>query len=96
MPPRLKRYYGRLRRSPGCGENTAYPGPLSQLADSVEVMQLGSAEDALARGRAVLADSAAGERALRFALTRAAESLEDVLRIAASRGQRLDADRVDS
>ena len=57
----------------------------------VEVMQLGSAEDVLAGGRAVLADSAAGERALRFALTRAAESLEDVLRIAVSRGRRIEA-----
>ncbi|WP_149830407.1 hypothetical protein [Streptomyces tailanensis] len=71
--------------------DTAYPGPLSQLADSVEVMQLGSAEEVLAGGRAVLADSAAGERALRFALTRAAESLEDVLRIAVSRGRRIEA-----
>ncbi|WEH17049.1 hypothetical protein [Streptomyces sp. VNUA24] len=66
--------------------DTAHPGPLSLLADSVEVSQLGSAEAVLAGSRAVLADAAAGERAVRFALTRAAESLEDVLRIAVSRG----------
>ncbi|EKX65053.1 hypothetical protein Sipo8835_38015 [Streptomyces ipomoeae] len=71
--------------------DTIHPGPLSQLADSVEVMQLGSAEDVLGGGRAVLADPAAGERALRFALTRATESLEDVLRIAVSRGLRIEA-----
>ncbi|GAQ67196.1 hypothetical protein [Streptomyces scabiei] len=66
--------------------DTAHPGPLSLLADSVEVSQLGSAQEVLAGSRAVLADAAAGERAVRFALTRAAESLEDVLRIAVSRG----------
>ncbi|MFE7765590.1 hypothetical protein [Streptomyces sp. NPDC057438] len=66
--------------------DTAHPGPLSLLADSVEVAQLGSAEEVLAGSRAVLGDAAAGERAVRFALTRAAESLEDVLRIAVGRG----------
>lgn len=70
--------------------DTAHPGALSLLADNVEVMQLGSAEEVLAGGRAVLGDAAAGERALRFALTRAVESLDDVVRIAVSRGQRLD------
>ena len=69
--------------------DTAHPGALSLLADSVEVSQLGSAEEVLAGSRAVLADAAAGERAVRFALTRAVESLEDVLRIAVSRGQRI-------
>ncbi|MFF7266194.1 hypothetical protein ACFZCL_38800 [Streptomyces sp. NPDC008159] len=53
-------------------------------------MRLGSAEEVAAGGRAVLADPVAGERALRFAFTRAVESLEDVVRIAVSRGRRLD------
>ncbi|WP_328223520.1 hypothetical protein [Streptomyces sp. NBC_00310] len=70
-------------------QDTAHPGVLSLLADSVEASQLGSAEQVLAGSRAVLQDPAAGERAVRFALTRAAESLEDVLRIAVSRGQRI-------
>ncbi|WP_405894761.1 hypothetical protein OG272_23665 [Streptomyces sp. NBC_00104] len=70
-------------------QDTAHPGVLSLLADSVEASQLGSAEQVLAGSRAVLQDPAAGERAVRFALTRAAESLEDVLRIADSRGQRI-------
>ncbi|MDN3259760.1 hypothetical protein QWJ26_08015 [Streptomyces sp. CSDS2] len=62
---------------------------LSRLADDVEAAQLRSGEQVLAGARAVLADRAAGERAVRFALTRAGESLEEVLRIAHSRGARI-------
>lgn len=62
---------------------------LSLLADDVEAAQLDSGEQVLHGARAVLADTKAGERAVRFALTRTVESLTDVLRIAASRGQRL-------
>ncbi|MCC9707778.1 hypothetical protein E4N62_22350 [Streptomyces sp. MNU76] len=69
--------------------DTAHPGALSLLADSVEASQLGSAEKVLAGSKAVLGDGAAGERAVRFALTRAVESLEDVVRIAVSRGWRI-------
>ena len=69
--------------------DTAHPGALSLLADSVEASQLGSAEEVLAGSKAVLGDATAGERAVRFALTRAVESLEDVLRVAVSRGQRI-------
>jgi hypothetical protein len=62
---------------------------LSLLADDIEAAQLDSGEQVLAGARSVLADPKAGERAVRFALTRAAESLEDVLRVAASRGGRI-------
>ncbi|MFJ9560252.1 hypothetical protein ACIRQQ_09445 [Streptomyces fuscichromogenes] len=62
---------------------------LSLLADSVETAQLASGKDVLAGARAVLADNKAGEFAVRSALTRATESLEDVIRIAVSRGGRL-------
>ncbi|GAB2752848.1 hypothetical protein [Streptomyces bullii] len=62
--------------------------PLSRLADEIEAAQLHSAEQVLAGARAVLGDAEAGERAVRFALTRAAECLEDVLRVAVSRGAR--------
>lgn len=58
---------------------------LSQLADDIEAAQLASAEQVLAGARAVLADPEAGERAVRFALTRTVESLRDVLRIATHR-----------
>ncbi|MEU9570290.1 hypothetical protein AB0D62_10425 [Streptomyces massasporeus] len=60
---------------------------LSRLADDVEAAQLASAETVQAGATAVLHDPDAGERAVRFALTRAVESLGDVLRIALSRSQ---------
>ncbi|KUO20582.1 hypothetical protein [Streptomyces dysideae] len=62
---------------------------LSLIADGIEAAQLASGEQVLAGSRAVLADPNAGERAVRFALTRAAESLGDALRIAVSRGERI-------
>ncbi|MFI6007984.1 hypothetical protein ACIBAG_04020 [Streptomyces sp. NPDC051243] len=64
---------------------------LSRLADDIEAAQLHSGEQVLTGSRAVLADAKAGERAVRFALTRATESLADVLRIAVSRGERIEA-----
>ncbi|WP_329273601.1 hypothetical protein [Streptomyces sp. NBC_01451] len=39
--------------------------------------------------RGLLGDPGAGERAVRFALTRAAESLAGVLRVTVSRGERI-------
>lgn len=62
---------------------------LSVLADDIEAAQLDPGEQVLAGARAVLGDPEAGERAVRFALTRATESLEDVLRVAVSRGARV-------
>ncbi|MEU2586537.1 hypothetical protein ABZ612_26955 [Streptomyces avermitilis] len=62
---------------------------LSLLADDMEAAQLDSAEQVLAGAKAVLADPKAGERAVRFALTRATESLTDALRVAVSRGGRI-------
>jgi hypothetical protein len=66
---------------------------LSRLADDLEADQLDSGEQVLAGARAVLADDKAGEPAVRFALTRAVESLGEVLRVAASRGARVPAAR---
>ncbi|MGA4849774.1 hypothetical protein ACOBQB_27260 [Streptomyces sp. G5(2025)] len=62
---------------------------LSRLADDVEEAQLSSARDVLLGSEAVLADVAAGERAVRFALTRTTESLRETLRVAHSRGDRI-------
>ncbi|MEU0389418.1 hypothetical protein [Streptomyces chartreusis] len=62
---------------------------LSRLADDVEAAQLASAEQVLAGAEAVLRDTEAGDRAVRFALVRALESLGDVLRVAVSRGERV-------
>ncbi|MER6674425.1 hypothetical protein [Streptomyces sp. NPDC000983] len=67
----------------------AEPGPLSRRADELEEALLASGEQVLAGAAAVLADSAAGERAVRFALSRAVESLGDALRVAVSRGGRI-------
>ncbi|WP_225321044.1 phospholipase D-like domain-containing protein [Streptomyces luteolifulvus] len=66
---------------------------LSLVADDVEAAQLHSGEQVLAGARAVLADAKAGELAVRFALTRAVESLGDILRIAVSRGARIHANQ---
>ncbi|MDQ8704832.1 hypothetical protein RCO28_20385 [Streptomyces sp. LHD-70] len=63
---------------------------LSLLADDLEEEQLVCGEDVLAGAVAVLADPVAGERAVRFALARAVESLREVLRVAVSRGGRLE------
>ncbi|MFH9988843.1 hypothetical protein [Streptomyces luteogriseus] len=72
-----------------CYLSTDDPGsPLSRLADDLEAAQLASAEQVVAEAGAVLDDPKAGERAVRFALTRAVESLTDVLRIALSRDPR--------
>ncbi|MGC0204674.1 hypothetical protein [Streptomyces levis] len=62
--------------------------PLSRLADDIEAAQLADAEKVLAGARAVLDDPGAGEHAVRFALTRAVESLGDTLRVAVSRSER--------
>ncbi|WP_327117560.1 hypothetical protein OG206_18890 [Streptomyces sp. NBC_01341] len=55
---------------------------MSSAADEVEAELLSCAEAVLGGAEAVLADTAAGEAAVRFALTRTAESLRDVLRVA--------------
>ncbi|MFD4945856.1 hypothetical protein ACFVYE_23830 [Streptomyces sp. NPDC058239] len=62
---------------------------LSRLADEVEDEQLDCGEAVVAGAEAVLVDQAAGEFAVRFALTRAIESLREVLRVAESRGARI-------
>ncbi|GGS58330.1 hypothetical protein AB0E75_16105 [Streptomyces griseoviridis] len=62
---------------------------LSRIADDIEEAQLASGAQVLGGARAVLEDRRAGERAVRFALTRTVESLEDVLRVAVSRGARV-------
>ncbi|MFF9117371.1 hypothetical protein ACF09Y_17475 [Streptomyces massasporeus] len=80
------------------GRQTTLTTPLglSRLADDVEAAQLAAAETVLAGAAAVLHDPKAGERAVRFALTRAVESLGDVLRIALSRSQSQTQTRTDT
>jgi hypothetical protein len=62
-------------------------GPVSRLADATESIQLGMGTEILAHARELLPDTPRGE--LRFLAERLTEALRDVLRVAESRGQRL-------
>ncbi|MEU4919968.1 sulfatase [Streptomyces parvus] len=62
---------------------------LSRLADDMEEEQIECGNVVLEGAQEVLADQAAGEVAVRFALTQAVLSLRDVLLVAHSRGLRL-------
>ncbi|MFH9616138.1 hypothetical protein ACH4MM_20880 [Streptomyces pratensis] len=69
-----------------CYLSTEDPGSrMSRLADEVEAEMVESGTAVLFGAEAVPADPAAGEVAVRFALTRAVESLRDVLRVAECR-----------
>ncbi|GAA2962206.1 MULTISPECIES: hypothetical protein [Streptomyces] len=71
-----------------CYLSTDDPGSrLSRMADEVEAELIASAAAVLAGAEAVLADMAAGEVAVRFALTRTTESLRDALRVAECRAR---------
>ncbi|MFI8357715.1 MULTISPECIES: sulfatase [Streptomyces] len=73
-----------------CYLSTSDPNSrVSRLADKVEEEQIECGNVVLEGAQEVLADQAAGEVAMRFALTQAVLSLRDVLLIAHSRGERL-------
>ncbi|WP_240135993.1 hypothetical protein [Streptomyces sp. MUM 178J] len=63
---------------------------MSRLADKVEADLLASAAFVLSEARPLLAEPATEARELRFAGVRLAEALGDALRIASSRGMRLE------
>ncbi|MCP9945754.1 hypothetical protein LUX12_14655 [Streptomyces somaliensis] len=63
-------------------------GYVSRLADQVESVQLGMAEDLLGHVGDLLEDRRATPEQLRYAVARLAESLRDVHRVARSRGSR--------
>ncbi|MGW0845548.1 hypothetical protein ACWD26_36525 [Streptomyces sp. NPDC002787] len=63
-------------------------GPVSRLADATESIQLGMGTELLAHAQNLLADTPQGE--LRFLAERLTEALASALRVAESRGQRLD------
>ncbi|MFJ3589905.1 hypothetical protein ACIQUY_14420 [Streptomyces sp. NPDC090231] len=76
LPPRLLPWLS-LEGKP-CWLSTDDPDSrMSRLADDMEDEQMECGEQVCAGSRAVLADRAAGERAVRFALSRATESLAD-------------------
>ncbi|MER5443898.1 hypothetical protein [Streptomyces sp. NPDC002790] len=64
-------------------------GYLSRVADNIESVQLGMADDLLDHAADMLADHTSTPAQLRFLLARMRESLTDVRRIADSRGERL-------
>ncbi|MFD8059872.1 sulfatase [Streptomyces cyaneofuscatus] len=73
-----------------CYLSTSDPNSrISRLADEMEEEQIECGNVVLEGAQEVLADQAAGEVVVRFALTRAVLSLRDVLLIAHSRGERL-------
>jgi hypothetical protein len=63
-------------------------GPVSRLADATESIQLDMGGQLLGHARDMLTDIPPSD--LRFLAERLAESLHDALRIAESRGRRLD------
>ncbi|MEV5436029.1 hypothetical protein AB0K80_08355 [Streptomyces sp. NPDC052682] len=64
-------------------------GLVSRMADTVERVQLGMADELLGHAADLLADRRATPEQLRFLLGRMRESLTEVCRIAESRGERL-------
>ncbi|MGW3197571.1 hypothetical protein ACWDBD_23865 [Streptomyces sp. NPDC001118] len=64
-------------------------GHLSRLADDIEALLLTIGADVLALARTVLDDPMAPYTEVRYAGIRLAECLNDVLRVAESRGMRL-------
>ncbi|MBW1596696.1 hypothetical protein [Streptomyces sp. JJ38] len=66
-------------------------GFLSRVADQVEAVQLGMGADLLAHADALLSDKEASAGELRFLGARLIEALTGALRVAESRGVRLEA-----
>ncbi|MFG2207698.1 hypothetical protein [Streptomyces sp. NPDC048638] len=74
------------------GDGTGY---VSRVADNVECVQLGMADELLDHAADMLADRKVTLAQLRFLTARMAEALRDVRRIAESRGARLPAPAYD-
>ncbi|MFD7322855.1 hypothetical protein ACFV9D_17475 [Streptomyces sp. NPDC059875] len=68
------------------GDGTGY---VSRLADEIESVQLGMADDLLGHASDLLADQGVTSGELRYLACRLSESLRDVTRVAESRGARL-------
>ncbi|GAA2957042.1 hypothetical protein [Streptomyces enissocaesilis] len=66
-------------------------GHVSRVADGIESIQLGMAEDLLGHAADLLADRRVTSGELHFLASRLSESLGDVKRVAESRGARLEA-----
>ncbi|WP_223863283.1 hypothetical protein [Streptomyces sp. 5-10] len=64
-------------------------GYLSRLADETEAVQLQMGAELIGHARLLLRDRKADPRELRYLSNRLIEALQDALRIAESRGERL-------
>jgi hypothetical protein len=72
-----------------CYVLTDAPGPVSRVADNVESVQIGMADDLLGHAEDLLGEPRVTPAELHFLAGRLAESLRDVKRVAESRGDRL-------
>lgn len=97
MEPSCLRHAPRLLPWPGLNGQPCYlvtddtgTSYLSRLADEMEAVQLRTGADLLGHARPLLRDHRAGARELRFVGHRLAEALHDALRVAESRGLRLE------
>lgn len=75
------------RLTSGGGHATC--GSLTRVADSIETVQLGMAKDLLAHAEDLLGSPKALAGELHYLAARLTESLDQVLRVAESRGARL-------
>ncbi|MFJ1897711.1 MULTISPECIES: hypothetical protein [unclassified Streptomyces] len=78
-----------------CYLRTDGHGYLSRVADQMEAVQLGTGAEVLDCARPIIAAPGAAVAELRFTASRLAECLTDALRIAESRGGRLQRDHGD-
>ncbi|MFE8916902.1 hypothetical protein [Streptomyces globisporus] len=66
-------------------------GHVSRMADDIESIQLDMADELLGHATDLLADDGATGEQVRFLAGRLTESLQQIVRVAESRGSRLDA-----
>ncbi|WP_455359919.1 hypothetical protein [Streptomyces sp. SYSU K21746] len=72
-----------------CYLSTDGTGPVTELADRIEEMQLSVGEELLTHARLMFRAPSVPDTEFRFLATRLAEALHDCLRVAVSRGLRL-------
>ncbi|MCP3822303.1 hypothetical protein NLX86_30735 [Streptomyces sp. A3M-1-3] len=72
-----------------CYLSTDGTGPVSELADRIEEMQLSVSEELLTHARLMFRAPSVPSTEFRFLSMRLAEALHDCLRVAVSRGDRL-------
>ncbi|MFD8094247.1 hypothetical protein [Streptomyces malaysiensis] len=87
--PRLLPWPGPAGKPCYLVSDTDGAGYLSRMADEMEAVQLQMGTELIGHARLLLRDRKADARELRYLSNRLIEALQDVLRIAESRGRRL-------